>query len=62
MAVYKTDLRDINFNLFKVLNVQEHIDGYEENDLADIVTQFDKFSENEIFPTRTAAAPTTTVR
>lgn len=52
MAVYKTDLRDIYFNLFEFLKVHEHADGFDEGDLKDIVREFDKFVENEIFPAR----------
>ena len=52
MAQYKTDLRDISFNLFEQLKVQEHIEDYGPEDLKDILIQFDKFVENEIYPTR----------
>lgn len=52
MAKYKADLQDINFNLFDVLKSDRHIEGFEANDLAEIVNQFDKFVENEIYPTR----------
>ena len=52
MAVYKTDLRDIYFNLFEYLKVQDHVDDLEESDLKDIIREFDKFVENEIFPVR----------
>ncbi len=54
MAKYKTDLQDINFNLFDVLNSARHIADYESNDLAEIINQFDKFVENEVYPTRQA--------
>ncbi len=54
MAKYKTDLQDINFNLFDVLDSARHIADYESNDLAEIVNQFDKFVENEVYPTRQA--------
>ncbi len=52
MAQYKTDLRDINFTLFEQLKVQDQIEDYSANDLKDIVLQFDKFVEGEIFPSR----------
>ncbi|MAE59708.1 MAG: acyl-CoA dehydrogenase [Halobacteriovorax sp.] len=54
MAVYKTDLQDIYFNLFDFCGVQEEAKelGYGEAELRDIVDQFDKFVGNEIYPTR----------
>ena len=52
MAQYRTDLKDINFNLFELFQCQSYIEGYEVNDLKEIVNQFDKFIENEVFPTR----------
>lgn len=52
MADYKTDLRDINFNLFETLKVHEKSEDYGEQDLKEIVSQFDYFTGNEIFPTR----------
>lgn len=52
MAKYRTDLQDINFTLFDLLNSQRHIEGYEANDLKEIISQFDKFVENEVYPTR----------
>lgn len=52
MAQYKTDLRDIYFNLFQVLKIHEKA-GVSENDLKDIISEYDKFNGNEIFPCRT---------
>jgi alkylation response protein AidB-like acyl-CoA dehydrogenase len=52
MAVYKSDLQDIYFNLFDVNNIQEFAPDYEVADLKDIVLQFDKFVEHEIYPHR----------
>ncbi len=53
MAVYKADLQDIYFNLFKMCKIQENNDlGYGEDDLRDILDQFHKFVANEIYPTR----------
>jgi len=52
MAKYKSDLQDINFTLFDLLKADRHIEGYEANDLKDIIAQFDKFVENEVYPTR----------
>ena len=54
MANYKTDLRDVHFNLFKMCKIQKAAEelGYGEPELKDTVEQFDKFVENEIYPTR----------
>lgn len=52
MAKFRTDLKDIQFNLFKDLKVQEHTKDFGENDLNDIIIQFDKFAENEVFSCR----------
>ncbi|HET9236808.1 MAG TPA: acyl-CoA dehydrogenase family protein [Oligoflexus sp.] len=52
MANYQSDLRDINFNLFDVLQVQKHSYGLERSDLETIVSEFDSFVGKEIFPTR----------
>ena len=52
MAQFKTDLRDIYFNLFKVLKIQNHT-SYSENDLKDVINECNKFIEKEIYPTRT---------
>ncbi len=51
MAVFKTDLRDIYFNLFDVLKVHERGD-LGESDLKDIINEYNKFVGNEIYPTR----------
>lgn len=53
MAQFKTDIRDLEFTLFEWLGIQDHIEDYGENDLKDIVNQFDRFIGNEVFPTRT---------
>lgn len=53
MAVYKSDQRDIFFNLIDVLNVMEHEQyGFDEGSVKEIIGEFDKFVENEIYPTR----------
>ncbi len=52
MAKYKTDIQDISFNLFKDLKIQERSGDFGENDLKDIVVQFDKFAENEVYSCR----------
>lgn len=52
MAKYTTDMADINFNLFEVLKVQDHVKDLGEQDLKEILIQFDKFVESEIYPTR----------
>jgi alkylation response protein AidB-like acyl-CoA dehydrogenase len=51
MAQFKTDLRDIYFNLFNVLKIQDR--GVGENDMKDIINECNKFIEKEIYPTRT---------
>ena len=51
MGRYKTDLRDVNFNLFDVLKIETHSD-MGAADLKEIVAQVDNFYEKEIFPTR----------
>jgi len=51
MAQFKTDLQDIYFTLFKVLKIQNHT-TYEENDMKDVVNEFNKFVEREIYPCR----------
>ncbi len=53
MARYKTDLKDIHFNLFELLKVQDNSTDFELSDMKDIIEQFDKFVENEVFPVRT---------
>lgn len=52
MAEYKTDLRDINFNLFEQLKIQDKDGDYGEQDLKEIVSQFDYFSGKELYPSR----------
>ncbi len=52
MAQYKTDLRDIYFNLFNVLKIQDH-SGVAENDMKDIINECNKFMEKEVYPCRT---------
>ncbi len=51
MAQFKTDLKDIYFNLFNVLKIQNH--GVVENDMKDIINECNKFVEKEIYPSRT---------
>lgn len=51
MAQFKTDLRDIYFNLFNVLKIQNHT-GYAENDMKDVINECNKFIEREVFPCR----------
>jgi alkylation response protein AidB-like acyl-CoA dehydrogenase len=55
MAVFKTDLEDIYFNLFKDLNVAELAPDLGEDGIKDVIGQFDKFVGAEIFPNRTKA-------
>jgi alkylation response protein AidB-like acyl-CoA dehydrogenase len=52
MAKYKADFHDIFFNLFEDNKIHKLSDAYGESDLKDIVRQFDKFVENEVYPTR----------
>lgn len=52
MPKYRNDLQDIYFNLFRDLEVHNLTADFEENDLKDIIIQFDKFAENEVFPSR----------
>ncbi len=54
MAVYKTDLRDIEFNLFEDLKVQD-LGQSEVDEIKQIISEYDKFVENEIYPTRQVA-------
>jgi len=53
MGYYKADIRDIEFNLNELLKVQNWKDfGLEENDIKGIISEYNKFVENEVFPTR----------
>lgn len=53
MGYYKADLRDIKFNLTEQLKVQDYQEfGLGEADLMGIVEEYNKFVENEVFPTR----------
>ncbi len=53
MGKYSVDSKDIEFNLFKFLKIQEHSKyGLEESDYKGIMLEFIKFVENEIFPSR----------
>ncbi len=53
MAAYKTDQRDILFNLLDVLKVTDHKKyGFDEASVKEILKEFDKFVENVIYPTR----------
>ncbi len=53
MGKYRADLRDIQFNLFDVLDIQRMKQfGLEEGDYRGILDEYNKFVENEVFPTR----------
>lgn len=53
MGYYKADLRDIEFNLTEHLKIQDWKDyGLEENDVKGILSEYVKYVENEVFPTR----------
>lgn len=53
MGYYKADLRDIEFNLTELLKVQDLTQfGLGEQDIKGILSEYHKFVENEIFPSR----------
>jgi alkylation response protein AidB-like acyl-CoA dehydrogenase len=53
MGYYKADIRDVEFNLTELLKVQDWKDfGLEENDVKGILSEYNKYVENEVFPTR----------
>ena len=52
MSGIKTDLKDITFNLFQLIKIQENSKEFNEDELKDVLREFDKFAENKIFPTR----------
>jgi len=53
MAKYFADIEDIEFNLFSFLEVQNHKKySMEVQDIKDILSEYVKFIENEIFPSR----------
>src|SRR6478735_3289564 len=53
MGHYKADTRDIEFNLIELLKVQNWTDfGLGEQDVKGIIAEYNKFVENEIYPTR----------
>lgn len=58
MAEFKTDLNDIFFGLFEVLKVQKRREGAEAQDyqdLKEIISEYNKFTANEIWPTRSVS-------
>jgi len=53
MGYYKADLRDIEFNLYEYLQIQEWKDyGLDIQDFKGILSEYAKYVENEVFPTR----------
>jgi alkylation response protein AidB-like acyl-CoA dehydrogenase len=53
MGHYKADLRDVEFNLTELLKIQDWKDyGLEDNDIKGILSEYNKYVENEVFPTR----------
>jgi len=53
MGYYKADMRDIEFNLLELLKIQDWKDfGLEEQDIKGILSEYVKFVENQVFPTR----------
>lgn len=53
MGNYKADIRDVEFNLTELLKVQDWKQfGLEDNDVKGILAEYNKYVENEVFPTR----------
>jgi alkylation response protein AidB-like acyl-CoA dehydrogenase len=53
MGKYRVDLRDVEFNLTEMLQVQNWQKyGLEDQDIKGILTEYVKFVENEVFPSR----------
>jgi alkylation response protein AidB-like acyl-CoA dehydrogenase len=52
MAKYHVDLEDIYFNLFDINKIDERVSDYSADDLKDILEQYSKFVEGEVYPTR----------
>jgi alkylation response protein AidB-like acyl-CoA dehydrogenase len=53
MGYYKADIRDVEFNLTELLKVQNWKDfGLEDNDVKGILGEYNKYVENEVFPSR----------
>lgn len=53
MSYYKADIQDVEFNLTEVLKIQNWSDfGLNENDIKSIIAEYNKFVENEVFPSR----------
>lgn len=52
MAKLDADFRDMEFTLFELLKIQENELGLEKDDLRGILSEYEKFARNEIFPTR----------
>lgn len=52
MAEYQTDLRDIHFNLFELLECQKHVTEMGVDDLKSIIQEYDNFVSKEVFPCR----------
>lgn len=53
MAKYRADIKDIEFNLTEILKIQGWTKyGLEEQDIKGILSEYVKFVENEVFPTR----------
>ncbi|MCB9090941.1 MAG: acyl-CoA dehydrogenase [Halobacteriovoraceae bacterium] len=53
MARYFADIEDLEFNLFEDLKIQQYNKfGLEANDMKGIIQEYNKFVENEVFPSR----------
>jgi len=53
MGTYRTDLKDVYFNLFDVLEVDKNREDVGRDDIVAVIDEMDKFVANEVFPSRT---------
>lgn len=52
MAKFNMDLKDLYFTLFEVLGIQNNTFGLEKEDIEGILSEYEKFASQMIFPTR----------
>lgn len=52
MSEYRVDLKDIEFNLFELLKVQDQAPDLSKEDLKGILGEYLKFVSSEVYPTR----------
>lgn len=53
MPAYRADMIDLEFNLFDLLKIHEqHNHGMDQASIKDILVEFEKFTRQEIYPTR----------